>query len=131
MIVEPPDWGEVEALARAAFADSPTVIDCHDFEDGFKAGYLAATNRPEKKNTPHPGVFWQEAIQRRDITQVIVARRIGCSEKHLSQIVQGWAQPSADLTRRFGQFLTVDGRALWRLQADYLYDLTEETTCDR
>jgi transcriptional regulator with XRE-family HTH domain len=76
----------------------------------------------------HPGVYWRRALDRGSnglgVTQAALARKIGCSKKHLNQILQGKALPSAKLTIRFADALgpRVSASRLWRDQAAYLFE---------
>ena len=56
----------------------------------------------------HPGVFWRETLDRRNITQAQMARQTGASPKHINQILQGNALPSADLVVKMAHVLHED-----------------------
>lgn len=73
--------------------------------------------------TIHPGVHWREMIEHEGVPNVLVARDIGCTPKHLSQILVGHAMPSAALTVRFAEWVGVEPRFLWQLRCNYELDI--------
>lgn len=68
---------------------------------------------------PHPGVAWREIIDDSDQLQRDVAQAIGCTEKHVSQIINGHAVPSVELTIRFAIHMRASVYLMWQLVADY------------
>ncbi len=72
--------------------------------------------------TPHPGQHWAEIMALREVTQVSVAGQIGCSVKHLNQIVRGNALPSVELTIAFAELMEMSPHLLWYLQADFVLE---------
>ena len=69
--------------------------------------------------TIHPGVHWAEAIAESGRVQKSVAEEMGVSEKHLSQICNGAALPSAEATVAFSRALDLPIRLMWQLCSDY------------
>lgn len=70
---------------------------------------------------PHPGLRWRRLIWETEprLTQQQVATRARTSEKHLSQILNGKALPSAALVRRFAAVVDTDATVLWSEVAAY------------
>lgn len=71
----------------------------------------------------HVGETLAEVLLERGELQVMWAKRIGCSTKHLSQIVTGRVGLSADLAVRMEAFLGLDALTLMRIQAAYDVDV--------
>ena len=69
-----------------------------------------------------PGIYVRRVIEDRGLTQAAVARGVGITTKHMNQILQGRALPSAVLTVQLARFLEVDPRGLWRMVADHQLD---------
>lgn len=78
---------------------------------------------PDPDWTIHPGELWAEAITEAGRTQRDVARQVGCSDKHLSRIINGRALPSAVLTVAFARALDLPVELMWNLCAKYQLDL--------
>lgn len=70
----------------------------------------------------HVGETLRELLAERDEEQVLWAKRLGISTKHLSQIVTGKVGLSADIAVRMEAFLGLDALTLMRLQAAYDVD---------
>lgn len=68
---------------------------------------------------PHPGRHWSDIIETRGVTQRWVCQQLGCSPKHLNQIVRCSAMPSVELTVAFAQLMGVAPHLLWHMKADY------------
>jgi addiction module HigA family antidote len=71
----------------------------------------------------HVGEKLAELLEERGEEQVLWAKRVGCSAKHLSQIVTGKVGLSADIAVRMEAFLGVDALPLMYLQAAYDVDV--------
>jgi plasmid maintenance system antidote protein VapI len=71
-----------------------------------------------RRNPPHPGELWRQIIDDGGWTQADVARAMGCSTKHLNQVVQGVVVPTADLTVRFSTACGVSVYLMWQVVAD-------------
>jgi|KBSMisStandDraft_5_1062788.scaffolds.fasta_scaffold24134_8 plasmid maintenance system antidote protein VapI len=67
----------------------------------------------------HPGSRWRRLIFDAHLTQSQVAERIGVSRKHLSQIINGRALPSPDITARFAAVVGKSPGKLWADVAAY------------
>jgi len=52
-------------------------------------------------------------------TQADVSRAMGVSPKHLNQILQGEALPSAGTTLAFAHAVGASSRLMWQLVSDY------------
>lgn len=72
----------------------------------------------------HPGSRWRRLIFDAHLTQRQVAERIGVSRKHLSQIVNGKALPSPDITARFAAVVGKSPSKLWADVAAYQLAIT-------
>lgn len=70
----------------------------------------------------HVGQMLAELLDERGEEQVLWARRIGISTKHMSQIVTGKVGLSADIAVRMEAHLGLDALTLMRLQAAYDVD---------
>ena len=71
----------------------------------------------------HVGETLAEILEERDEEQVLWAKRIGCSTKHLSQIVTGRVGLSADIAVRIEAALGLDALTLMRIQVAYDVDV--------
>lgn len=77
-------------------------------------------------NPQHPGLAWRAALETVGQSQSHTAKALGCSTKHLNQVLQGHALPSATLTLRFAQHVAADATVLWHAQADYTLALARQ-----
>jgi plasmid maintenance system antidote protein VapI len=77
----------------------------------------------EPEWTIHPGVHWREIIEESGRSQAQVAKEMGVSEKHLSQILTCTVLPGVDATMKFAGVMDVSPRLLWRLASDHKLDL--------
>lgn len=75
----------------------------------------------------HVGETLRELLEERDEEQVLWARRIGISTKHMSQIVTGKVGLSADIAVRMEAHLGLDALTLMRLQVAYDVDQARHT----
>lgn len=85
-------------------------------------------SEPCSTHAPHtvlPGPLLRSMCAERGLTQAEAARQLGCSEKHLSQVVFGRAPITPSLAVKLTTALGVDGRRLLRAQADLNYTLRE------
>jgi transcriptional regulator with XRE-family HTH domain len=64
--------------------------------------------RALRHDAVHPGVLWREEMDRRDVTQAEMSRRTGKSAKHINQILQGNALPSAETVVKMARVLHDD-----------------------
>lgn len=82
-------------------------------------------------NHPHPGLRWRALIWETEprLTQQQVATRARTSQKHLSQILNGKALPSAALVRRFAAVIDGDASQLWAEVAAYKMHTTHADGC--
>ena len=69
--------------------------------------------------TIHPGVHWAEAIAEDRRTQRGIAEEMRISEKHLSQICNCAALPSAEVTVAFCRVLDLPVELFWTLACNY------------
>jgi plasmid maintenance system antidote protein VapI len=69
--------------------------------------------------TIHPGLHWAEAIEESKRVQREIAQEMGISEKHLSQICNANALPSAKATVAFCQVLDLPVKMFWQLCCNY------------
>ena len=70
-------------------------------------------------NRIHPGTFWKDVMVEAGVSQTDVARSMGISEKHMSQIVRGHAVPSAHASVLFARVLHASARLVWQVSADW------------
>lgn len=70
----------------------------------------------------HVGETLAEILEERGEEQVLWAKRIGCSAKHLNQILKGHVGLSADIAVRMEAFLDLDALTLMRIQVTYDLD---------
>lgn len=81
----------------------------------------------------HPGPAWKELLDAHGITQAQVARQTHTSAKHINQIMQGVALPSAQLVVKMAAVLDAskhshhDGgrrmaRLMWGMQSRYVLE---------
>lgn len=83
---------------------------------------------------PHPGEGWRELLETYGVTQAELARGTMTSAKHINQILQGYALPSAHLVLSMAKVLADhakgdypdDGRRLarlmWNMQSRHVFD---------
>jgi HTH-type transcriptional regulator/antitoxin HigA len=69
--------------------------------------------------TVPPGGILREAMEERDLTQGQLALATGYSQKHISQLVNGWVRITADAALRLERELGISARLLLHLQADH------------
>jgi plasmid maintenance system antidote protein VapI len=68
------------------------------------------------------GAALRQVLAKRGLSQADVARRIGISAKHLSQVLVGVSSISVDLAVQLELVFKINGRALLHLQANDQYD---------
>jgi plasmid maintenance system antidote protein VapI len=73
--------------------------------------------------TIHPGVFWREVIEESGHSQAFVAREMGTSQKHLSQILSCHVTPGVEATVKFAQTMGVPVHTMWNLCCNYKLDV--------
>ena len=76
---------------------------------------MSDTNEFDPDWTIHPGLHWAEAIDESGRVPREIAQEMGVSEKHLSQICNGNALPSAEATVAFCKALDLPVRLMWNL----------------
>lgn len=59
----------------------------------------------------HPGLAWRERMDRHNVSQAQMARQTDTSPKHINQILQGNALPSAELVVKMARVLHDDDHA--------------------
>jgi addiction module HigA family antidote len=69
--------------------------------------------------TVPPGGILREAMEERDLTQGQLALATGYSQKHISQLVNGWVRITADAALRLERELEISARFWLHLQADH------------
>lgn len=69
--------------------------------------------------TIHPGVHWRELVDNSELSQVMIAERMGVSEKHLSQILTCKVMPGVEATVSFAEVIHAPVDLLWRLACDH------------
>jgi len=69
--------------------------------------------------TIHPGVFWREAVNESEMSQAEIARQMGVSQKHLSQILTCTVTPGVEATVTFAQVLGLPVATMWNLACNY------------
>lgn len=74
------------------------------------------------RNPSAAGAELRQILAKRGLTQADVARRIGISDKHLSQVLVGVSSVSVDLAVQLELELKINGRALLHLQANDQFD---------
>ena len=72
--------------------------------------------------TGHPGQAWRERMERHNVSQAQMARQTDTSPKHINQILQGNALPSAELVVKMARVLHEDDRDAQR-EAWMLYQI--------
>ena len=81
-----------------------------------------ATVQPTQVSNPltlPPGIAIQEALYAAERTQADLARAVGISQKHLSQIVTGKTGFSADIALRIEAALGIPAESLMQAQAQW------------
>jgi addiction module HigA family antidote len=69
-------------------------------------------------NPPHPGAVLQELwLEPAGVTVTAAALALGCSRKHISNIVNGKAAISADMALRLAAWLKTEPESWLRMQA--------------
>lgn len=83
---------------------------------------------------PHPGSGWRELLETHGVTQAELARETATSAKHINQILQGHALPSAHLVLSMAKVVAErangtypdEGRRLarlmWNMQSRHVFD---------
>lgn len=83
---------------------------------------------------PHPGEGWRELLDRYGVTQAELARATATSAKHINQILQGNALPSAHLVLTMAKVVAdrangayPDGgrllaKLMWNMQSRHVFD---------
>jgi plasmid maintenance system antidote protein VapI len=69
--------------------------------------------------TIHPGVHWREIVVDQELSQTALARQMGVSTKHLSQILTCAVMPGVEATLSFARATGVSPSLLWRLACDH------------
>jgi plasmid maintenance system antidote protein VapI len=69
--------------------------------------------------TIHPGVTWRELVDESELSQAAIAREMGISQKHLSQILTCTAMPGVEATVAFANVIGAPSGLLWRLACDH------------
>jgi plasmid maintenance system antidote protein VapI len=69
--------------------------------------------------TIHPGVHWREIITESGHSQAYVAREMGISQKHLSQILGCHVMPGVHSTVKFSETMDVPVQLMWNLACNH------------
>jgi len=69
--------------------------------------------------TIHPGVHWRDIVADSDLTQTEIAKQMGVSEKHMSQIMTCTVMPGLEATIAFARVTETPAHLLWRLACDH------------
>jgi HTH-type transcriptional regulator/antitoxin HigA len=72
-----------------------------------------------------PGFTISQKLEYLGMTQKELASRLGCSEKHVSNIINGKAEIERDLACRLSNCIGIDASILLKLEIDYRQTLTE------
>jgi HTH-type transcriptional regulator/antitoxin HigA len=72
-----------------------------------------------------PGFTISHKLEYLGMTQKELAARLGCSEKHVSQIINGKAEIERDLACRLSNCIGIDADILLKLEIDYRQTLSE------
>ena len=72
--------------------------------------------------TTHPGEHWRGLLEDRMVAQATLAREVGASAKHINQIMQGHALPSAALVIKMAEVLDAPAKLMWQLQSNFLFE---------
>lgn len=91
------------------------------FPDGWKKQQpvQSAVGWVEFDWTIHPGVTWREAVDEADLSQAEIARQMGISEKHLSQILTCTVMPGVEATVAFSRTMNLPVHLMWNLACNH------------
>jgi HTH-type transcriptional regulator/antitoxin HigA len=76
----------------------------------------------EKGDLLHPGDLLREEVRQRGLRQVDIARDLGISEKHLSQVLNARVLPSVEHVIALSDYLEISPRLVWNVQSRYILD---------
>lgn len=69
--------------------------------------------------TIHPGVFWRELVTESEMSQAEIARQMGISQKHLSQILTCTVSPGVEATVSFANVVGAPVTTLWNMACNH------------
>jgi DNA-binding XRE family transcriptional regulator len=69
--------------------------------------------------TIHPGVFWRDLANESGMSQAEIARQMGVSQKHLSQILTCTVMPGVEATVAFANVVGAPVSTLWNMACSH------------